>query len=99
MEGHTDGVYGADATPSSGFDDGLHVGVALGRPYAAKAVGDLSIDGARAQGPFRAVVGGCQLPIGDEDEQMGADLLEGFFAAFVRLRGWASGATGGPAVD
>jgi hypothetical protein len=75
LEGQTDVVDGADATSAAGFDDASHVGVELGGPLAAKAVGDLSVDGARAQGPFRAVVGGCQLPMGDEDE-MGGDFLE-----------------------
>ena len=86
MEGQADGVDGADATASSGFDDAAHIGVESGGPFAAKAVGDFAIDGARAQGPFRAVVGGCQPPIGDEDEQMRADCLEGLLqlaAGFV----------------
>src|SRR5277367_294543 len=86
LEGEADGVDSADATPSSGFDDGSHVGVEPGGPFAAKAVGDLSIDGARAQGPFRAVVGGCQPPIGDEDEEMRADFLEADVPPLKRAR-------------
>jgi len=77
LQRDADGVDGADGAAASGFDDGSHVGVELGGPFAAKAVGDFSVDRGRAQGPLRAVVGGCQLPMGDEDEQMRADFLEG----------------------
>ena len=44
------GVDGADATSAAGFDDASNVGVELGGPFAAKAVGDRSIDGAGAKG-------------------------------------------------
>jgi Adenylate and Guanylate cyclase catalytic domain len=77
LEGHANGVDGGDGAAASGFDDASHVGVELGGPFAAKAVGHLSVDGGRAQGPLRAVVCGCQPPVGHEQEQMGADFLEG----------------------
>ena len=60
-QSEANGVDGAERASSGGFDDGANVGVELGPPFAAKAVGDLTIDGARTQRALRAVVG-CALP-------------------------------------
>ena len=44
LEGQADGVDGSDRASSRGFDDRSDVGVERRAPFAAKAVGYLSID-------------------------------------------------------
>src|SRR5208283_3062233 len=86
LEGEADGVDGSDRSSPCGFDDGSDIGVEGGAPFAAKAVGDLAIDGAGAQRSLRAVVGRGEVAVGHEDEQMAADLLDDFLklaAGFV----------------
>src|SRR5208282_3652431 len=78
LEGQADGVEGSDGSSSRGFDDRSNVGIELRAPLASKAVGYLSIDRAGAQRPLRAVVCGFEVPVGDEDEEMAADRLDGF---------------------
>src|SRR5208283_3721608 len=77
-QGKANGVDGADGSSSGGFDDRANVGVELGSPLTAKAVGDLAIDRAGAQRPFRAIVGGFEVAVGHEDEEIAADRLDRF---------------------
>ena len=71
-QGQADGVDCADLASSSGFDGRADVGVEVGGPFAAEAVGDLPIHGAGPQGAFGTVVGGAEGSVGDEHEQVAA---------------------------
>ena len=76
LEGQADGVEGSDGSSSRGFDDRSNVGIELRAPLASKAVGSLSIDRAGAQGALGAVVGRLDFAVGQEDEQVRADLFD-----------------------
>ena len=65
-----------DSASSGGLEDGPDIGVELGAPLRAEAVGDLAEDDAGAQRLFRAVVGRRHRPVGDEDEQVLPVLLD-----------------------
>ena len=51
----------------------------MGAPLLAEAVGDLAIDRAGAQRPLRPVVGGFEIPVLDEDEELRSDLEDHAF--------------------
>ena len=72
---------------SGGFEDGPDIGVEPGAPFGAEAVGDLAEDDAGPQRLLRAVVGRRNGPVGDEDEQVLAELLDDPLRASVRPRG------------
>ena len=65
--------YGAS---SCRFDGGADVGVEFGTPFASESVGDFAVDGTGAQGAFRAIVGGADLAVCDEDEELVASLFD-----------------------
>jgi hypothetical protein len=69
-----------DAASSGGLQDGPDIGVELGAPLRAEAVGDLAEDDAGAQRLFRAVVGRRHRPVGDEDKQHWRIGMTGTFA-------------------
>jgi len=66
----------ADASSSCGFDDGANVGIEFGPPLGPEAVGHLAKDDAGAQGALRAIVGGRDRAIGEEDEQVSPTALD-----------------------
>src|SRR3954465_9753097 len=74
LKREADSVDGADRSASGGFDDGSDIGVEDGAPVAKKAVGDLAMDGTGAQGPLGPVVGGGDVSVRHEDEEMTAAL-------------------------
>src|SRR5882672_292779 len=76
VEGQADGLKDGDAASSGGLEDGPDVGVELGAPLRAEAIGDLAVDDAGAERLFRAVVGRRQHPVGDKDEQVLPELLD-----------------------
>jgi len=76
VEGEADGLEHADRSSSRGFNDGSDVGVEFGAPLGSEAVGDLAEDDARARRPLRTVVGRWDRAVGDEHEQVLADLLD-----------------------
>ena len=76
MEGEADGFEEADSSSSCGFDDGADIGVEVGAPFGAKAVGDLAEDDGGAERLFGAVVGGRDVAVGDEDEQVLAEAFD-----------------------
>ena len=82
-----DGLKSADGAAASGFYDRPDVGIELGAPFGAEAVGDFAEHDAGPQGSLGAVVGRRNLAIGDEDEQVAADFLDHtleFAAGLVR---------------
>ena len=87
FEGHSDGVDGSYGSSASGFDDGSDVGVERGSPFTSEPVGDLSVDGAGSQSAFGTVVGRLDFSIGDEHEEMTADLLDDFLELVAGLVG------------
>src|SRR3981081_963344 len=54
VEGQADGLQDRDAASSRGLEDGPDIGIKLGAPVRAEAVGDLAEDGARAERLVRA---------------------------------------------
>src|SRR3712207_3081470 len=66
----------ADAASSGGFEDRSDIGVEVGAPSGSEAVGDLAEDDAGPQGLLGAVVGGRDVAVGDEDEQVLAVFLD-----------------------
>jgi hypothetical protein len=64
------GLKDRDCASSGGLEDGPDIGVELGAPLRAEAVGDLAEDDAGAQRLLRAIVGRRHCPVGDEDKQV-----------------------------
>src|SRR3954467_6553271 len=69
-QGQPDRLECPDPAPSRRFDDRAHVGMELGTPDRAEAVGDLAEARPPAQRLLRAVVGWGSLGLGEEDEQL-----------------------------
>ena len=69
-EGETDSVERADGSSSCGFHDGADVGVEVGGPGGAEAVGDLAEDDAGPERLFGAVVGCRDGAVFEEDEEV-----------------------------
>ena len=84
-ECEANGVDGANASASCGFDDGADVGVEAGSPFGSETVGDLAIDRAGSQGSLRTVVCGLDVPVGHEDEQMLTEPLDDSLHRLARL--------------
>ena len=61
---------------AAGVDDGTDGGEELAAPLGTEAVGHLAEDNTGTQRPFGGVVGVGDLAVGDEDEEVGADLGE-----------------------
>src|ERR1700756_1889579 len=74
-EGVFDGLMGCDAVEAGGADDGSGEGVNVGAPEGPEAVGDLAEDDAGPERAFGAVVGGWNLAIGHEGEELAAPSL------------------------
>src|SRR5690349_2190424 len=66
----------AGAVSSGGFEDRADIGVEVGTPSGSEAVGDLAEDNAGPQRLFGPVVGGRDLAVGKEDEQVLAEALD-----------------------
>src|SRR4051812_25029742 len=77
-EGETDGIEGGDGSAAGSLKYRADVGIELGAPLGAEAVGHpgsspgqaLSVGHARAQALLGAVVGGRHGPVGEEHEQV-----------------------------
>src|SRR3954453_5819555 len=69
-EGETDGIEGGDGSAAGSLKYRADVGIELGAPLGAEAVGHLPIGHARAQALLGAVVGGRHGPVGEEHEQV-----------------------------
>ena len=69
-----DGLEGIEGVATAGVDDGAHAGEHIGAPRGAEAVGDLAMDDAGTQVPLGAVVGGGHGGIGEEGEEVVAEL-------------------------
>lgn len=76
VQGVADGLKRDEVLVSSGVDDGADAGERIGAPDRAEAVGDLAEDDAGTQRALGGVVGVGHLALGDEDEQVVADLGE-----------------------
>src|SRR4051812_19555592 len=69
-EGETDGIEGGDGSAAGSLKYRADVGIELGAPLGAEAVGHLPVGHARAQALLGAVVGGRHGPVGEEHEQV-----------------------------
>ena len=66
-----DGLKPVDAGfEASGVDDGADIGLALGGPHGAIAVGDLALDDGRPQGALAGIVGNLDLTGPEREGQM-----------------------------
>ena len=72
----TDGLKRGEVLVLSGVDDGAHTGEQIGAPDGAETVGHLAEHDTGTQRPFGGVVGVGDLAVGDENEEVGADLGE-----------------------
>src|SRR5206468_4043578 len=75
-ECEADCIDGALASAACGFDDGANVGVEFGSPFGSEAICDFAIDRAGPQGALGAVVGGLDLSVSHEDEEVLAEALD-----------------------
>jgi len=87
FEGEADGFEEGDASSSCGFDDGSDIGIEVGAPLGARAVGDFAEDDGGAQCLLGAVVGRRNVAIGDEDEQVLAEALDDALELLAGLGG------------
>ena len=87
-KGKAHGLQGSNSAAAAGFDDGADVGIELGAPFSSKAVGDLAENRTGAESAFGAVVGRRNGAVGDEDEQMPADLLDRALQLHAFHIGW-----------
>ena len=74
VECPADGLEGSDALSSAGFDHGSHVCEEFRPLVGAEAVDDLEEDFREPQALLGAVVGGRHRTVGDEHEEMRAEL-------------------------
>ena len=72
LEGEGDGVEGWDRASSGGLQQRAGVGVDGSALGGAEAASHLSEGGAGAQRPLRAVVGGLEIAVGNEEEEVAA---------------------------
>ncbi len=71
-----EGLEDGEAVLATGIDDGPDVGEDLAAPVGTEAVGDLAQDDTGTQSTIGSVVGVGDRAVGDEDEEVGADLGE-----------------------
>ena len=76
VESCADGLEDGEAVLAAGVDDGSDGGKELAAPLGTEAVGHLAEDDTGTQRAFRGVVGVGHVAVGDEDEEVGADLGE-----------------------
>src|SRR5215212_10480461 len=69
-QGQQDRLECPDPAPSRRFDDRAHVGMELRTPDRAEAVGDFAKDRTPSQCLLGPVVGGRDIRLGEEDEQL-----------------------------
>ena len=76
---------------ASGLDDAADIGIELGAPRGAEAVGDLAEGDAGPQRALGAIVGWWNVAVGDEDEQVAADFLDSDLEFDPGSMGWWAG--------